>query len=53
MGHRVYLEALKLGAILRPIGNVIYFIPPYVITNEQIDALTQIAYEAIKIATEN
>ena len=53
MGHRVYLEALKLGAILRPIGNVIYFIPPYVITNEEIDKLTQIAYEAIKKATES
>ena len=53
IGHKVYLEALKLGAILRPIGNVIYFIPPYVITNGEIEKLTQIAFDAIKIATES
>lgn len=51
VGKRVYDEALKLGAILRPIGNVIYFIPPYVITNEEIKTLVDITYEAINIAT--
>lgn len=51
-GHRVFKEALKNGALLRPIGNVIYFMPPYVIKNEEIEKLTEIAYNAIKIVTE-
>lgn len=52
IGHRVFLEAMKRGAILRPIGNVIYFMPPLIITEIQIEELTQIAYESIKAVTE-
>lgn len=52
IGHKVYLKALELGAILRPIGNVIYFIPPYIITDEEIEKLTTIAYDSIKFITE-
>lgn len=52
MGHRVFLEAMKRGAILRPIGNIIYFMPPLIITEEQIEELTQIAYDSIKAVTE-
>lgn len=52
IGHKVFLEGLKLGAILRPIGNIIYFIPPLIITEEQIEELTNIAFEAIKRVTE-
>ena len=39
------------GALLRPLGNVVYFMPPYVITPEQIDQLAAIAGEGIDIAT--
>ena len=39
------------GALLRPLGNVVYFIPPYVITTEQIDWLAQVATEGIDLAT--
>ena len=53
MGHRVFLEALKNGAILRPIGNVIYFMPPLIITEQEIEKLTDIAYSAIKKVTES
>ncbi len=52
IGKKVYKEALKLGAILRPLGHIIYFIPPYVITDEEIIALVEIAYKSIKTATE-
>ncbi len=51
MGHRVFLEALKNGAILRPIGNVIYFMPPLIITEQEIEKLTDIAYFSIKKVT--
>ncbi len=50
-GLRVYQHALKRGALLRPLGNVVYFMPPYVITPELIDLLAQIAAESIDIAT--
>jgi adenosylmethionine-8-amino-7-oxononanoate aminotransferase len=36
---------------LRPLGNVVYLMPPYVITPEQIRALVQIAAEGIAMAT--
>ncbi len=50
-GLRVYRHALTRGALLRPLGNVVYFMPPYVITPEQIDHLAQVAWEGIELAT--
>jgi adenosylmethionine-8-amino-7-oxononanoate aminotransferase len=50
-GLRVYRHALHRGALLRPIGNVIYFMPPYVITPGEIDLMVEIAREGIEIAT--
>ncbi|MCH2376558.1 MAG: aminotransferase class III-fold pyridoxal phosphate-dependent enzyme, partial [Planctomycetes bacterium] len=28
-------EFIKRGLLLRPLGNVVYFVPPYVITDEE------------------
>jgi adenosylmethionine-8-amino-7-oxononanoate aminotransferase len=50
-GLRVYRHALQRGAVLRPIGNVVYFMPPYVITPEEIDLLADIARTGIDAAT--
>ena len=50
-GLRVYQHALNRGALLRPLGNVVYFMPPYVITPDQIRLLAEIAGEGIDIAT--
>ncbi|MBI3772234.1 MAG: adenosylmethionine--8-amino-7-oxononanoate transaminase [Gammaproteobacteria bacterium] len=50
-GLRAYQYALSQGALLRPLGNVIYFMPPYVISEEQIRWLAGIATHAIDIAT--
>lgn len=52
IGYKVFKEAMKLGALLRPIGNVIYFLPPLIITEEEIEKLTEIAYNAIRNITE-
>lgn len=52
-GMRVYEYALKQGALLRPLGNVVYFMPPYIITKQQIDFLANIATQGIDIATAN
>ncbi len=50
-GLKVYQHALERGALLRPLGSVVYFLPPYTITEEQIDFLAEVASEGIEIAT--
>jgi adenosylmethionine---8-amino-7-oxononanoate aminotransferase len=50
-GLRVYRHALTRGVLLRPIGNVVYFMPPYVITSEEIDLMVEVAREGIEAAT--
>jgi adenosylmethionine-8-amino-7-oxononanoate aminotransferase len=50
-GLAVYQHALERGALLRPLGSVVYFLPPYTITEEQIDFLAEVASEGIDLAT--
>ena len=50
-GLAVYQHALTRGALLRPLGSVVYFLPPYVITPQQIDFLAEVASEGIDLAT--
>ncbi|MFP3831398.1 adenosylmethionine--8-amino-7-oxononanoate transaminase [Chryseobacterium sp. SIMBA_028] len=37
IGKRLYNEFLQRGIIMRPLGNVIYLVPPYCITSEELD----------------
>jgi adenosylmethionine-8-amino-7-oxononanoate aminotransferase len=50
-GLRVYQHGLRHEALLRPIGNVLYFMPPYVITPDEIDGLVATARAGIEAAT--
>lgn len=50
-GLKIYQHALSRGALLRPLGNVSYLMPPYVITEEQIRFLVQVMGEGIDLAT--
>lgn len=50
-GYQVFQQALARGALLRPLGNVIYFMPPLTITIEELDLLLEIAYDAINAVT--
>ena len=50
-GLKVYLHGLKNEVLLRPLGNVIYFMPPYVITPEEIELMVDVAKQGIDIAT--
>ncbi|MDY6956860.1 MAG: adenosylmethionine--8-amino-7-oxononanoate transaminase [Pseudomonadota bacterium] len=50
-GLRVYRHALTQGMLLRPLGNVVYFMPPYVITPKEIDRMVAVACEGIDRAT--
>ena len=47
MGLKVYQYGLQQGVLLRPLGNVVYFMPPYVISFEEIDIMMGVAYDAI------
>jgi len=46
-GLTVCRHALEQGVMLRPLGDVIYFMPPYVIKPEEIDWLAEVAWEGI------
>jgi len=50
-GLRVYGHGLARGVLLRPLGNVVYFMPPYVITPEEIAFMVDVAREGIELAT--
>ena len=50
-GRRVLRHALKRGVLLRPLGDVVYFMPPYVITPEEIELMVAVAAEGIERAT--
>ncbi|MBK7580912.1 MAG: adenosylmethionine--8-amino-7-oxononanoate transaminase [Myxococcales bacterium] len=47
-GWRVYDEARKRGAYLRPLGNVVYLAPPLNIEDSELDALCQILDESVR-----
>ena len=47
MGLKIYRYGLEHGVLLRPLGNVIYFMPPYIISYDEIDQMVETAYEGI------
>jgi adenosylmethionine-8-amino-7-oxononanoate aminotransferase len=50
-GLEVYRHGLENEALLRPLGNVVYIMPPYVIEPAQIDGLVEVARDGIRRAT--
>lgn len=50
-GLRIYHHGLQQGVLLRPIGNVVYFMPPYVITPQEIELMVTTAQQGIELAT--
>jgi adenosylmethionine---8-amino-7-oxononanoate aminotransferase len=47
VGYKIFLEGLKRGVFLRPLGDVIYFIPPLVITEDEITIMMNAAQQCI------
>lgn len=41
---RLYNHFMQRGIVLRPLGNIIYILPPYCITNQELDTI----YQAIR-----
>jgi adenosylmethionine-8-amino-7-oxononanoate aminotransferase len=50
-GLRVYQHGLQNGVLLRPLGNVVYFMPPYVISPQEIQLMANVAMEGIELAS--
>ncbi|WP_412850634.1 adenosylmethionine--8-amino-7-oxononanoate transaminase [Chryseobacterium sp. PMSZPI] len=48
IGKKLYQEFLKRGMIMRPLGNVIYLVPPYCITSEELDFVYQNILEVLE-----
>lgn len=46
-GYEIYQKALKKGLLLRPLANTIYFMPPYIITNEQVELAVSVIDEIL------
>ncbi len=49
-GRRFHRAALDRGVLLRPIGNTIYLMPPYVLDEEQTELLCRVTGEALASA---
>lgn len=52
-GLKVYRHALSRGVLLRPLGNVIYFMPPYILTEQEIGMMAEIAWQGIQLAVQD
>ena len=52
-GQKVYQYALSKGVLLRPLGNVIYFMPPYIITEAELEMLADVAWQGIQLAVQH
>jgi len=50
--RRYAQEAMTRGVLLRPIGDTVYFMPPYVIDDEQVALLARAALDALDAALE-
>ncbi len=49
-GLRVYRHGLERGVVLRPLGDVVYFMPPYCISADEIDFMVEVAAQGIERA---
>ena len=47
VGNKIYQQALKYGALLRPIGNVLYWLPPLNSDEQTLDKLAKITLQSI------
>ncbi|MEW6729458.1 MAG: adenosylmethionine--8-amino-7-oxononanoate transaminase [Pseudomonadota bacterium] len=50
-GLRVFEHGLKHEALLRPLGNVVYWMPPYVLSEDDIAMLADVTRAGIDVAT--
>ncbi|MCV9927692.1 adenosylmethionine--8-amino-7-oxononanoate transaminase [Flavobacterium sp. LS1R49] len=49
MRNKLYNFFIDKGVILRPVGNIVYILPPYIISNKQLEKVYSIIEEAIEM----
>lgn len=49
MRNTLYNHFIENGVILRPVGNVVYILPPYIISKEQLQKVYQVIENALEI----
>ena len=49
MRNKLYNFFIEKGVILRPVGNIIYILPPYIITDNQLQKVYQTIENALEI----
>jgi adenosylmethionine-8-amino-7-oxononanoate aminotransferase len=47
--NKLYDFFIEKGVILRPVGNIVYILPPYIITDEQLQKVYQVVENALEI----
>jgi len=47
--NKLYDFFIENGIILRPVGNIVYILPPYIINDEQLQKVYQVVEKALKI----
>lgn len=51
IGLQAYTHALERGVLLRPLGDILYWMPPYCIDDDQLELLADVTRSAIEAAT--
>ena len=46
--NKLYRFFIENGVLLRPVGNIVYILPPYIITNEQLNKVYQVIEKALE-----
>lgn len=44
-----YQRVMQQGLLLRPIGNTVYFMPPYTLTETEIDLMVNVTLDVLKV----
>ena len=49
VGLTFFQEALKEGIYIRPLGNIIYFMPPFIITDDEIKKMVGVVEKLLRV----
>ncbi len=49
MRNKLYDFFIENGVIIRPVGNIVYILPPYIITDEQLQKVYEVVEKALEI----